>query len=67
MSANAFNPLEAARDLNAAGIEAEQAEAIAEGMRRAVSARHSPASAGAGSAEVVTVTSSRPRPLSTRA
>ncbi len=38
MTASTFNPLEAARDLKAAGIEAEHAEAIAEGMRRAVSA-----------------------------
>ena len=38
MTASTFNPLEAARDLEAAGIEAEHAEAIAEGMRRAVSA-----------------------------
>ena len=38
MAASTFNPLEAARDLKAAGIEAEHAEAIAEGMRRAVSA-----------------------------
>ena len=46
MTASTFNPLEAARDLEAAGIEAEHAEAIAEGMRRAVSARHSPVRAG---------------------
>ena len=38
MAASTFNPLEAARDLKAAGIEAEHAEAIAEGMRRAASA-----------------------------
>ena len=38
MTASTFSPLEAARDLEAAGIEAEHAEAIAEGMRRAVSA-----------------------------
>ena len=38
MAASTFNPLEAARDLKAAGIEAEHSEAIAEGMRRAVSA-----------------------------
>ena len=38
MAASTFNPLEAARDLKAAGIEAEHAEAIAEGIRRAVSA-----------------------------
>ena len=38
MTDSTFNPLEAARDLEAAGIEAEHAEAIAEGMRRAGSA-----------------------------
>ena len=38
MTAGAFNPLEASRDLEAAGIEAGHAEAIVEGMRRAVSA-----------------------------
>ena len=38
MVASTFNPLEAARDLKAAGIEAEHAEAIAEGMRQAASA-----------------------------
>ena len=34
----AFNPLATARDLKAAGIEAEHAEAIAEGMREAADA-----------------------------
>ena len=46
MTASTFSPLEAARDLEAAGIEAEHAEAIAEGMRWAVSARHPPVRAG---------------------
>ena len=40
MSASTFNPLAAARDLKAAGIEPEHAEAIAEGMRQAVTADH---------------------------
>ena len=38
MSAATFDTLSAARALEAAGIERKQAEAIAEGMRRAVSA-----------------------------
>ena len=38
MTATTFNPLEAARDLEAAGIERRQAEAIAEGMRQAAGA-----------------------------
>ena len=38
MSAAAFDTLATARELEAAGIERRQAEAIAEGMRRAVSA-----------------------------
>ena len=38
MSAATFDTLSAARDLEAAGIERKQAEAIAEGMRRAVGA-----------------------------
>ena len=38
MTATAFNALAAARDLKAAGIEAEHAEAIAEGMRQAAGA-----------------------------
>lgn len=38
MAASTFNPLEAARELKAAGIEPEHAEAIAGTMRRAVSA-----------------------------
>ena len=38
MTATAFNPLATARDLKAAGIEAEHAEAIAEGMREAADA-----------------------------
>ncbi len=38
MTANTFNPLAAARDLKAAGIGHELAEAIAEGMHRAATA-----------------------------
>ena len=38
MSAAAFDTLATARELEAAGVERRQAEAIAEGMRRAVSA-----------------------------
>ncbi len=38
MTATTFNPLSAARDLEAAGIERRQAEAIAEGMREAADA-----------------------------
>ena len=38
MTASTFNALAAARDLKAAGIEAEHAEAIAEGMREAAGA-----------------------------
>ena len=38
MTATTFNPLAAARDLKAAGIEAEHAEAIASAVRQAVSA-----------------------------
>ena len=38
MAATTFNPLAAARDLKAAGIEAEHAEAIAGAVRQAVSA-----------------------------
>ena len=38
MTATTFNPLAAARDLEAAGIERKQAEAIAEGMREAADA-----------------------------
>ena len=49
MSATSFNPLAAARDLEAAGIERRQAEAIAEGMREAADA-----AAGAGRADLAT-------------
>ena len=35
MPATSFNPLEVARDLKAAGIDAGQAEAIADAMRKA--------------------------------
>ena len=38
MTATTFNPLTTARALKAAGIEAEHAEAIAEGMREAADA-----------------------------
>ena len=38
MSAAAFDTLTAARELEAAGVERRQAEAIAEGMRRAAGA-----------------------------
>ena len=38
MIASTFDALTVARDLKAAGIEANQAEAIAEGMRRAATA-----------------------------
>ena len=38
MSTAAFDTLTTARELEAAGVERRQAEAIAEGMRRAVSA-----------------------------
>ena len=41
MTATTFNPLEAARDLEAAGVERKQAEAHAEALRRAAAARHS--------------------------
>ena len=40
MTATTFNPLEAVRDLEAAGVERRQAEAIAEGMRQAATADH---------------------------
>lgn len=39
MTATAFDTLAAARDLKAAGIEPEHAEAIADGLRRAAIAR----------------------------
>ena len=38
MSANAFDTLTAARDLEAAGIEADQAEAVAAQLRAAAEA-----------------------------
>ena len=40
MTASTFNPLEATRALEAAGIEHRQAEAIAEAMRQAATADH---------------------------
>ena len=49
MIATTFNPLAVARDLKAAGIEAEHAEAIAEGMREAADA-----AAGAERADLAT-------------
>ena len=49
MTATTFNPLAAARELKAAGIEAEHAEAIAEGMREAADA-----AAGADRADFAT-------------
>ena len=38
MPATSFNPLAIARDLEAAGMDRRQAEAVAEGMRQAASA-----------------------------
>ena len=38
MTATTFNPLATARELEAAGVERRQAEAIAEGMREAADA-----------------------------
>ena len=38
MPATSFNPLAVARDLETAGMDRRQAEAIAEGMRQAASA-----------------------------
>ena len=38
MTATTFNPLEAARDLEAAGVERKQAEAHAEALRQAATA-----------------------------
>ena len=49
MTAISFNPLATARDLEAAGIERRQAEAIAEGMREAADA-----AAGADRADLAT-------------
>ena len=40
-AATTFNPLEAARDLEAAGVERKQAEAHAEALRQAAIAHHS--------------------------
>ena len=42
MTATIFNPLEAVRGFEAAGVERRQAEATAEGMRRAAIADHGP-------------------------
>ena len=49
MTATTFNPLATARELEAAGIERRQAEAIAEGMREAADA-----AAGADRADLAT-------------
>ena len=49
MAATAFNPLATAHELEAAGIERRQAEAIAEGMRQAADA-----AAGADRADLAT-------------
>ena len=38
VTATSFNPLAIARDLEAAGMDRRQAEAVAEGMRRAATA-----------------------------
>ena len=38
MSANTFNPLAVARDLEAAGVKRKQAEAHAEALRQAINA-----------------------------
>ena len=40
MNATSFDPLETTRDLEAAGIERRQAEAIAGAMRKAATADH---------------------------
>ena len=49
MTATTFNPLATAHELEAAGIERRQAEAIAEGMRQAADA-----AAGADRADLAT-------------
>ena len=49
MTATTFNPLAVARNLKTAGIEADHAEAIAEGMREAADA-----AAGAERADLAT-------------
>ena len=52
MTAGTFNALAAARDLKAAGIEAEHAEAIAEGLREAAGAAHADLATKADIAEL---------------
>ena len=52
MTASTFDALAAARDLEAAGIERRQAEAIAEGMRRAAGADHAELATKADLAEL---------------
>ena len=52
MTASTFDALGAARDLEAAGIERRQAEAIAEGMRRAAGADHAELATKADLAEL---------------
>ena len=64
MTATTFNPLATARELEAAGIERRQAEAIAEGMREAADA-----AAGADRADLATKADLRIaiEPLATKA
>ena len=52
MTASTFDALGATRDLEAAGIERRQAEAIAEGMRRAAGADHAELATKADLAEL---------------
>ena len=52
MTTTTFSALAAARELKAAGIEAEHAEAIAEGMRRAAGADRDELATKAGLAEI---------------
>ena len=52
MTASTFDALAATRDLEAAGIERRQAEAIAEGMRRAAGADHAELATKADLAEL---------------
>ena len=56
MTASTFDALAAARDLKAAGIEAEHAEAIAEGMRQAAGADHAELATKADIANLHTAT-----------
>ena len=52
MSTATFDTLTAARELEAAGVERRQAEAIAEGMRRAAGADRAELATKAGLAEL---------------